>query len=363
MSRIISFLVVFLFFVSAMNSKPRAVLDPNTITEPGKIWIKGSTLFVNDRFRGVHIFNISTPLNPIRLSTIAISNNIDIAVYSNALYADSYGNLHVYDISMLTDPRLIRIIPDATGNYYGATGDFVDDSEFGCGVGFGCGSDSSPSGATSTGGSMARFSIVDNYLYSLKYTQMKVFSISNPTNPDAVGDANIGWDIETIFPVKDRNLLFLGGNEGIYVYSISNRANPVYLSRLTHARSYDPVVVQSNFAYVTLRDGSFIDGPSSRFEVINISDISNMFVTDIIGMDAPYGLAVSGAYSYVCDGYDGLEIFNVSDVSNVIKVVRLQGYNGYDVIVTDDTMILTGNDGVVLYDISNPTNPAFLNKL
>ncbi|MCK5268814.1 MAG: hypothetical protein KAR07_11610, partial [Spirochaetes bacterium] len=65
----------------------------------------------------------------------------------------------------------------------------------------------------------------------------------------------------------------------------------------------------------------------------------------------------------VCDGYDGLEIFNVSDVSNVIKVVRLQGYNGYDVIVTDDTMILTGNDGVVLYDISNPTNPAFLNKL
>ncbi|MEN2997855.1 MAG: hypothetical protein ABDH28_02300 [Brevinematia bacterium] len=45
----------------------------------------------------------------------------------------------------------------------------------------------SVNGGASMGGSLARFSIIDNYLYALRYGYaIKVFELSDPTNPKVV---------------------------------------------------------------------------------------------------------------------------------------------------------------------------------
>jgi len=367
MLRVMKIFLLFVLLTGVGARKSRLIIDPNKVTEPGKIWLQGSTLYVNDRYRGVHIFDVSDPANAKRLSFIRITNNVDIAVKNNALYADSMGGLMIYNISQLTNPKLVRSIPNTCSyfqNYSGGS-TIEGDTTFSC---HGCITEKQPDSyvafpGSGSGGSMARFAIVGDFLYSLRYSKITVFSITNTLNPDQVGYVWASWDIETIFPVPDRELLFLGGSSGIYAYSITNRSMPLQIGQLTHARSYDPVVVQSNYAYVTLRDGNFTEGPSSRFEIVDIADIKNMQVIKIFGMDAPFGLAVQGNYAYVCDGYDGLEVFNVADPVNASKITRLQGYNGYDVILSGNLLILTGNDGIILYNISNPIDPVMIAKL
>lgn len=378
MKRFVRIFALFLVLVSAINAgtgkkrtsyRPRYTLDPEKITEPGKIWLKDQLLFINDRWRGVHIFSISNLTQPQRLAAIPISDNVDIAVYSNALYADSYGSLVVYDVSDPTNPVAAVTISNAC-QYYGYTMGFGDDYEDG---GFGCASsgcsemaaDGAGNGAstgTSSGGSMARFTIVDNYLYTLNFNTLQVYNISDPTNPDSYGQFTMPWTVETIFPWKDPatgyDYLFMGASDGVYVYSITNKLWPKQVSQLVHARSYDPVVVKAPYAYVTLRDGNFQEGPRSRLEVIALNSLTNMQVIKTIGMDSPYGLSAQDNYLYVCDGSDGMDIFDISDPTNTVKIKRLQGFNAYDVITTQPSMIITGNDGVRLYSLeTNPIAP------
>src|SRR5688500_12067850 len=78
-----------------------------------------------------------------------------------------------------------------------------------------CGCDKSASdskfyngGGTGVGGSLARFTIAGNYLYTVDQTDLKVFDISDPANPVFRRSIPVGFEIETIFPFKDR--LFIG---------------------------------------------------------------------------------------------------------------------------------------------------------
>jgi hypothetical protein len=197
---------------------------------------------------------------------------------------------------------------------------------------------------------------------------MRVFlvsesGVSSPTNPYSLGEFTTSWDIETIFPWK--NYLFLGGREGVYVYSVTNPAFPRQVGQFVHARSYDPVVVQEPYAYVTLRDGWFDEGPLSRFEILALNNLSDMTVVKTIGMDGPYGLDVAGQYAYVCDGTSGMKIFDITNPTNMSDIPQkiIKPFDSYDVIVSGDLMIGTGNGGVRLYSVTNALAPVLLKML
>lgn len=56
-------------------------------------------------------------------------------------------------------------------------------------------------GGEGQGGSMARFTIVGDCLYTVDHTTLKVVDITNPAHPGAMPfkDVELGFDIETIF--------------------------------------------------------------------------------------------------------------------------------------------------------------------
>ncbi len=71
-----------------------------------------------------------------------------------------------------------------------------------------CSDDSSVStngdvGGDGTGGSLARFVLVNDYLYTVDNNALKVFDVSNIVNPVLVNDVHLGFDIETIFSYED----------------------------------------------------------------------------------------------------------------------------------------------------------------
>src|ERR1035437_446295 len=71
------------------------------LAKPGKIFLKGNYIFVNELYQGIHVIDNSTPASPKNIAFITIPGNVDIAVRGNTLYADSYADLVSIDI---TDP-------------------------------------------------------------------------------------------------------------------------------------------------------------------------------------------------------------------------------------------------------------------
>lgn len=102
-------------------------------------------------------------------------------------------------------------------------------------------------GTTGQGGSLARFAIGGDRLYTINDFSIKIFDVSGRTDMVFKKDVEVGFGIETLFPVGQN--LFIGAQDGMYIYDISSPDSPQRLSYYSHIVSCDPVVVQDNLAY------------------------------------------------------------------------------------------------------------------
>lgn len=220
----------------------------------------------------------------------------------------------------------------------------------------------SPIGGSGKGGSLARFAISNNRLYTINEFSIKIFDISNRQDMVFKNEEYIGFGIETLFPIQ--NKLFVGAQDAMYIYDIQNPDFPTYLSVYGHFLSCDPVVVQGNYAYVTLRVSEC--RPSQSFDALEIIDITNLqepIQVSTYVLDEPYGLGISGDLLFICEGNNGLKVLNVADPHNIKLVKQFTGINAYDVIPTSNILILTGKDGIRQYDFSDPENIIQISEL
>jgi hypothetical protein len=65
------------------------LIEPQEINEFGKIYIKDSLLFINEKYEGIHVVDNSDPSNPENLAFIVIPGNIDISIVNDIIYADN----------------------------------------------------------------------------------------------------------------------------------------------------------------------------------------------------------------------------------------------------------------------------------
>jgi hypothetical protein len=82
------------------------------LNNPGKIYIKGSYVFINEINKGIHIIDNRNPASPKPVSFISIPGNVDMAVKQNVLYADNSTDLIALDISNPSNVRLLKRIKD-----------------------------------------------------------------------------------------------------------------------------------------------------------------------------------------------------------------------------------------------------------
>ncbi len=225
----------------------------------------------------------------------------------------------------------------------------------------GAGDNSAAASSTGTGGSLARFTIVGNYLYGVDSHFLYTYDISNPANPVRTNSSELNFDIETIYPFN--NHLFIGTRTGMYIYSINDPAAPVKLSEAQHARSCDPVVANDSIAFVTLK-GSSDCGPAESG--LYIHDIRNIFQPVLIKkllMDNPQGLGLGGSTLYVCCNNDGLKVIDVSQPASPTIIRTITGAYFKDVIAYNNLLICYVSSGLRLYDITVPTNPLLLKDI
>ncbi len=348
------------------------VEEPKNIKESGKIYSWNDYIFINDKNEGVHIIDNTDPHDPVKIKFLKIPRNMDVAIKDSKIYADSGMDLVVFDISDINDiretarikdvfPAYIETVPD--GAFYVDFENFnaeeeviigylmekrrieqieVDISRLETANNFG-----SDAGGTGQGGSMARFSIKENYLYVADQTSLSVFDISNATNPNRISSEYAGWRIETIFNYEDH--LYLGSATGMFIYSIEEPASPHYVSFLQHVLGCDPVVVKDNFAYVTIRGGNECEQNFNQLDIVDISDKRNPVIANSYELDNPYGLGIEADWLFVCDGAAGLKVFDIKNTPNLEQVDHFSNINTYDVIPLDDKLLMVGDNMLYQY--------------
>jgi hypothetical protein len=366
------------------NIKSSAVRE---IKAPGKLFVIGNYIFLNEINKGVHIIDNSNPAMPVNKAFIDMPGNVDIAVKGNYLYADLYSDLVVLDVSNPLNVVKVKIAENIfPERNYGISTDsskviydwvrhdtIINNdcggniiSQFGGGAVFMQSSEvrtnsfagGSPSGIA---GSMARFSLINNFLYTVGNAALNVFDITIPQNPILSNSVNINWGIETIYPFKDR--LFIGGNTGMYIFSIANPASPAQLGTFTHARVCDPVIADDKYAFVTLRNGSTCAGFLNELDVVDITNLSAPVFIKKYNLTNPHGLSKDGNLLFICDGDAGFKIFTASDVYNIQLKKQFAGLEAYDVIAYNGVAIVIAKDGLYQYDYSNSNDIRQISKI
>lgn len=199
-----------------------------------------------------------------------------------------------------------------------------------------------------TGGSLARFTIVDNHLYTVDHQTLKVFDVSESINPEFIKSMNVGFGIETIFP-KD-TLLFLGSQLGMYIYSIKSPATPEYISLYEHVFSCDPVVVEGKYAYVTLHSrDSWCGRMSNELQIIDISNIYSPQMVQSYPMENPLGLGIDNGELFLCD--NALKVYDASDPLN-LNFKQSFYIEAFDVIPLNGLLLVIGENGLYQYSYS-----------
>lgn len=366
---------------------------PRALANPGKIYFYNDYVFVNELHEGIHIIDNHDPKNPVITGFLAIPGNVDMAVQNGILYADNFIDLLAIDITTPESATVLHRSENIFPSFgsHPTTGDLLVyyDNQL-ITEHIDCSSTSSPltlfeerftgnidvvfageandnsTGGTGVGGSMARFTLAANHLYVVDQFNLRAFSLANPQQPALASDLSIGWGIETIFPYGSN--LFIGSSTGMFIYDISNPASPAYMSQFAHVNACDPVFVDGDLAYVTLRDGNFCQGFTNQLDIINVADLRNPYLVESFDMDNPHGLSIDGDNLYLCEGEYGLKIFDIEDPFELKKnlIDHIKGIHAYDVISVpgqEDILLLIGKDGFYQYDVSNPSNLKQLSKI
>lgn len=354
------------------------VIEPGKELEnPGKIYLYGDFLLINEPLKGIHIFDNTNPASPINLNFIPIEGNVDLAVNNNMLYADNYVDLLVFDISNIRSIQQVERVENVFNHMYSnsetgviltfkdtvmtTTSDqrirggwesfFLANSSVGFSANF--------SGAAQSygqGGSMARFTLMSGHLYAVDDFNLRVFDVNEPANPQHLQNIELGWGIETIFPFKEN--LFIGSTTGMHIYDASTPSDPTRLAVFEHAQACDPVVVNDDYAFVTLRSGNACWNGVNELQVVDIRNLREPELVKAYPMLNPHGLALAGDYLYLAEGQHGLKSFNVSDVRGIDQnqLEFLTQMKSVDIIPGPKSLIVIGPDGVCQFDYSTPAS-------
>ncbi len=362
---------------------------PRAITEPGKLTIKDNYIYLNELNKGIHVIDNSNPANPRNVAFIDIPGNVDIAVKNNLLYADLYTDLVVLDIA---DPLQVRVkqiadhifperyyfgyVPDTTKivcNWVRREEEFKVDcngrpyndiSLYGVALNnaaAGAGGGRPAISPVGINGSMARFALVNDYLYTVSSFSLKVMNLNTRPSIKVDNEIMMGAGIETIYPFKDK--LFVGASNGMFIYNLQNPALPSLQSNFIHATACDPVIADDNTAFVTLRSGSRCNSVSNQLEVLSISNIQAPQLLRIYPLTNPRGLSKDGNLLFVCDGTAGLRVFNAADRNALTQIALLPMGETYDVIAWNNVALVVAKDGLYQYDYSNPSGIRLLSKI
>lgn len=216
-------------------------------------------------------------------------------------------------------------------------------------------------GGTGVGGSLAKFTIVGSYVYAVSSHFLYAIDISDPAHPVKKGQTALSFDMETIYPYKNR--LFIGSRTGLYIYSIDTASGPRLIGEAKHGRSCDPVVANDSVSYSTLKGSTDCGPATSGLYVYDVRNLNYPLLKKTIPINEPVGLGMADSALYVCCAGVGLKVYSIKDAYNPVERQTVTGAGFTDVIPYNDLLICWVSEGISLYGISDRFKPVFIKNI
>ena len=348
----------------------------------GKIYVYGDLLFYIAQNSGVHIFNNQNPESPENLAFIQLEGVHDISIKNSILYADNFMDLVVFDIGNLSDILLVNVeedmldynasFPDDVAYYQSDVYPNTEDEfvanyttidmerevveananihHWNTEISVGTFNGDISGSEVGAGGSYARFQIFNNALYTLSDYKLSTFNITDYNVISLVSESWLGgWlggELETTFIKKD--YLFIGATNGMHIIGLQDEFNPAYISSFLHATGCDPVVVEGDTAYITVRGGNSCGAIEDQVNIIDISDITTPVEYSTYFLSSPYGLGVKDDVLYVCND-EGINVFNAQN-PNSVELENIYSVDSKDIITLSTHLISVGDNVIHQYN-------------
>lgn len=355
--------------------------EARILSDCGKICFHNDYLYISEPGKGIHIIDNTHPAQPQNKGYIKIPGHQTLAIRNNQLYVDALVDLLWFDLSNPAQPvlqgRIENLFPNALpaiDNGYGydyelcqkgiAQGNIVtgwqlkertrqnyyqksqDNTTF---------SYSSPTLSQenafnhTTKSSTAHFALSDHYLYAAINHYVNIIDLSGE-KPDKVANSVYVGNIETLLPYRDK--LFLGTPTGLVIYSIEEPQRPVYFSQIPHVYSCNPIAIENDWAYVTVRSGNLCGQDTNELIVIDISNTKQPQTLASYKMHNPKGLCIDQGSLFLCD--DGLKIFQTDRPEALTNgLLHFKEISGNNVISFHNTLMLIAENGLYQYDYSD----------
>ncbi|MDR2384105.1 MAG: hypothetical protein LBD80_00385 [Tannerella sp.] len=87
--------------------------ESREMENPGKIYYKSPYIYVNERYKGIHVINNSDPYQPLKEGFIVAPGCIDMAVKGNTMYLDNSVDLVTIDLNAKqVTSRIKNVFPE-----------------------------------------------------------------------------------------------------------------------------------------------------------------------------------------------------------------------------------------------------------
>ena len=387
-------------------TQPIENLSPQPIQNPGKIHYHRNFLLINEERKGIHIIDNLDPNGPQNLGFISIPGNIDLITKNDILYADSYQDLLIIDIN---NPFAATIVERRTAFFQfdkNENGDLVVDYSISsqladepCDLAdAGWSIDevrSHPDGSFDAVGEhvagvqrLRGILSVENYfgryeqaLYISTPNDIRILDISDETNPSQVNtltpDTDDIWGEAQISNFHaGEGILLAATAGGVHIYDNTLSAQPELLD----------VFGSSDFSNSCRwmltswqQEGYFVLEPCSHQIVSNPITIRNVewnaaFLINVDAFriaDPPRNITAYGELIYAADEDNGLHIFDMTMTDNILNPLNTINHPANDVLILPaefcstgrDALIVTGENAIYQYDLSNPFAPPELSQI
>ncbi|MCY3414583.1 MAG: hypothetical protein INQ03_23240 [Candidatus Heimdallarchaeota archaeon] len=205
------------------------------------------------------------------------------------------------------------------------------------------------------------FQVVNNLAYIVGDEGLEIIDVSDPSAMIQLGSF-LSEELVHDLAVRDELVFMVGSSVGLSIINVSNPELPLLISHTELNGETVRVELAGEYCMISRIDGY------SRIEVYDISDLSNpMYLGEYQRNNAVFfDLFVQGNYLYASDHSAAGEwyILDISVPSNIgLESVYATGtYPQGSVVVDGIAYVSDVDNGILLIDVSDPTNPILLSS-
>jgi hypothetical protein len=182
--------------------------------------------------------------------------------------------------------------------------------------------------------------------------RIRIISVNDPYNPGEVNSIITFGDEIRNFEASGNYLYIAGGVDGLVIYDIRDKRNPVFLTSLYLADFTWSVNLIPTHAFV---------GTENGFAIVDIRTPSApSLVKNYVDNCRVNNCAVNGNTLYTAGHFDGLSIFDLTDFQNPVLKSRLgmsQVGSAYELYYRDNGVMIADTAGFSQVDVTLPENP------